>query len=84
MIAVEPLIVADRHMTMIKQKDTKYTKLFVGGIPYETDDYTLRKFFLKFGEIDEAVVIRDRQTKRSKGYGFVSIPGEIFGLRSMI
>lgn len=58
---------------MIKNRDTKYTKLFVGGIPYESDDDALRSFFTQFGEIDEAVVIRDRVTKRSKGYGFVSI-----------
>lgn len=57
---------------MIRQKDTKYTKLFVGGIPYDSDDYSLRKFFLKFGDIEEAVVIRDRLTKKSRGYGFVS------------
>ncbi|XP_031555433.1 RNA-binding protein 38-like [Actinia tenebrosa] len=58
---------------MIKNKDTKYTKLFVGGIPYESDDDALRNFFTQFGEIDEAVVIRDRITKRSKGYGFVTM-----------
>jgi RNA recognition motif-containing protein len=60
-------------MMMIRNKDTKYTKLFVGGIPYESDDDALRNFFTKFGEIAEAVVIKDRITKKSKGYGFVSI-----------
>lgn len=57
---------------MIPDKDTKYTKLFVGGIPYTSDDDALRNFFGDFGEIIEAVVIRDRVTKKSKGYGFVS------------
>jgi len=58
---------------MISPEDTRLTKLFVGGIPYDSDDESLRKFFLQFGEIKEAVVIRDRATLHSKGYGFVTI-----------
>lgn len=58
---------------MIRHEDTRLTKLFVGGIPYDTDDDSLREFFVQFGEIKEAVVIRDRDTLKSKGYGFVSV-----------
>lgn len=54
------------------QKDTTFTKIFVGGLPYHTTDASLRKYFEAFGEIDEAVVITDRQTGKSRGYGFVS------------
>lgn len=54
------------------QKDTTYTKIFVGGLPYHTTDSSLRKYFEVFGEIEEAVVITDRQTGKSRGYGFVS------------
>ena len=54
------------------QKDTTLTKIFVGGLPYHTTDDTLRLFFEPFGDIDEAVVITDRQTGKSRGYGFVS------------
>jgi RNA recognition motif-containing protein len=57
---------------MLNQKDTTFTKIFVGGLPYHTTDDTLRKFFERFGEIDEAVVITDRTTGKSRGYGFVS------------
>ena len=53
-------------------KDTTWTKLFVGGLPYETTDKELREFYEEFGEIEEAVVIIDRITTKSKGYGFVS------------
>lgn len=56
------------------QKDTTYTKIFVGGLPYHTTDSSLRKYFEVFGEIEEAVVITDRQTGKSRGYGFVSTP----------
>ncbi|KAK2112998.1 hypothetical protein P7K49_007264 [Saguinus oedipus] len=52
------------------QKDTTYTKIFVGGLPYHTTDASLRKYFEVFGEIEEAVVITDRQTGKSRGYGF--------------
>ena len=55
-------------------KDTTFTKIFVGGLPYHTTDVSLRNFFEKFGEIEEAVVITDRQTGKSRGYGFVRIP----------
>lgn len=61
------------HPTSL-QKDTTFTKIFVGGLPYHTNDASLRKYFEAFGDIDEAVVITDRQTGKSRGYGFVSIP----------
>lgn len=54
------------------KKDTTYTKLFVGNIPYGTNDETLRTYFAQFGLIEEAVVIRSKNDNASKGYGFVS------------
>ena len=60
-------------MVSISTKDTTFTKIFVGGLPYHTTDETLRKFFERFGDIDEAVVITDRATGKSRGYGFVSV-----------
>ncbi|XP_003963481.1 RNA-binding protein 38 [Takifugu rubripes] len=59
------------HPTM--EKDTTYTKIFVGGLPYHTNDASLRKYFESFGDIDEAVVITDKQTGKSRGYGFVTM-----------
>ncbi|KAF3432747.1 hypothetical protein FNV43_RR23849 [Rhamnella rubrinervis] len=52
--------------------DTTYTKIFVGGLAWETQRETMRRYFEQFGEILEAVVIIDRNTGRSKGYGFVT------------
>jgi hypothetical protein len=57
-----------------QQKDTTWTKLFVGGLPYHTTDKSLREHFNVYGDIEEAVVITDRQTGKSRGYGFVSFP----------
>lgn len=51
--------------------DTTYTKVFVGGLAWETQKETMKKYFEQFGEILEAVVITDKATGRSKGYGFV-------------
>lgn len=59
--------------------DTTYTKIFVGGLAWETKRETLKRYFEQFGEILEAVVITDRNTGRSKGYGFVfSYPSKFF------
>ncbi|XP_026394794.1 RNA-binding protein 38-like isoform X2 [Papaver somniferum] len=52
--------------------DTTYTKVFVGGLAWETQSETLHHHFQQFGEILEAVVITDKNTGRSKGYGFVT------------
>ncbi|XP_075427752.1 RNA-binding protein 38 [Ascaphus truei] len=59
------------------QKDTTLTKIFVGGLPYHTTDSSLRKYFEVFGDIDEAVVITDRQTGKSRGYGFVTMSDRV-------
>ena len=56
-----------------QQQDTTWTKLFVGGLPYHTTDKSLRDHFAVYGDIEEAVVITDRTTGKSRGYGFVSI-----------
>jgi len=66
------------EMTIVQQKDTTYTKLFVGGLPYHTTDQSLREYFKQFGDIEEAVVITDRQTGKSRGYGFVSSTVTLF------
>ncbi|KAL6497683.1 hypothetical protein OROHE_027063 [Orobanche hederae] len=52
--------------------DTTYTKVFVGGLAWETQKDTMKNYFQQFGEILEAVVITDKATGRSKGYGFVT------------
>jgi hypothetical protein len=60
-----------------QQKDTTWTKLFVGGLPYHTTDKSLREHFSVYGDIEEAVVITDRQTNKSRGYGFVSAQNKL-------
>jgi len=47
------------------------TKLFIGGLAWSTDDARLREKFEEYGRVEEAVVVRDRETGRSRGFGFV-------------
>lgn len=46
-------------------------KLFVGSLPFDTDDQALRQLFSQFGSIRSTKVIHDRETGKSRGFGFV-------------
>ncbi|KAF8117402.1 hypothetical protein N665_0011s0118 [Sinapis alba] len=50
--------------------DTKQTKVFVGGLAWDTQKEAMHDHFIKYGDILEAVIISDKLTRRSKGYGF--------------
>ena len=47
-------------------------KLFVGGLNYSTTDETLKEYFSQYGELTDCVVMKFRDTKRSRGFGFVT------------
>ena len=51
-------------------------KLFVGGLPWATTDEGLQKAFEDYGEIEEANVVCERDTGRSRGFGFVTFATE--------
>lgn len=51
-------------------------KLYVGNLPYKVNSDQLTQVFGEFGEIAEAIVINDRQSGRSKGFGFVTFASE--------
>ena len=48
-------------------------KLYVGNLTYDTTDSTLEQLFAPFGTVQSAQVIMDRDTGRSKGFGFVEM-----------
>jgi len=48
-------------------------KLYVGGLPYSVTEDQLRDIFAAHGTVESAVVISDRMTGRSKGFGFVEM-----------
>jgi RNA recognition motif-containing protein len=51
-------------------------KIFVAGLPYDLDDAELTEIFEKFGTITSAKVAIDKETGKSKGFGFVEMPIE--------
>lgn len=51
-------------------------KLYVGNLPYSTTDDSLREMFAVYGAVESARVITDRDSGRSKGFGFVEMTVE--------
>ena len=51
-------------------------RLYVGNLSYDTTDASLSAAFGEHGAVEEAVVIMDRETGRSKGFGFVTMPSD--------
>ncbi|CAL8254053.1 unnamed protein product [Merluccius merluccius] len=47
-------------------------KLFIGGLCFETDETSLKESFCKYGKVLKADVVRDRETGKSRGFGFVT------------
>jgi len=52
------------------------TKLYVGGLPYSTQEDALREYFSAAGEVTSAVIIMDKMSGRSKGFGFVEMTND--------
>ncbi|PSS14333.1 Heterogeneous nuclear ribonucleoprotein like [Actinidia chinensis var. chinensis] len=50
---------------------TDLGKLFIGGISWDTDEERLKEYFSGYGEVLEAVIMKDRNTGRARGFGFV-------------
>lgn len=51
-------------------------KLYVGNLPYSTTSESLKELFAAAGEVVEAIVISDKFSGRSKGFGFVTMKDE--------
>ena len=50
--------------------------IFVDGLPYDLDDAELEEIFEKFGKVNSAKVAMDKETGKSRGFGFVEMPVE--------
>ena len=50
--------------------------LYVGNLPYRIDEDSLRQLFTPFGNVETSKVIKDRQTGRSKGFGFIEMASQ--------
>uniref|UniRef100_A0A9J8B590 Heterogeneous nuclear ribonucleoprotein A1a n=1 Tax=Cyprinus carpio carpio TaxID=630221 RepID=A0A9J8B590_CYPCA len=69
--------VSHRECAMSKEQQTprepeQLRKLFIGGLSFETTDESLRAHFEQWGTLTDCVVMRDPNTKRSRGFGFVT------------
>ncbi|MGV7400531.1 RNA-binding protein, partial [Mycobacterium kansasii] len=51
-------------------------RCFVGGLSWGTDDRSLAEAFNKYGEVTDSKIINDRETGRSRGFGFVTFANE--------
>lgn len=48
-------------------------RIYIGNLPFRTDDEALRALFETYGPVDTASVVTDRETGRSRGFGFVEM-----------
>ena len=50
--------------------------IYVGNLPYQIDGTELQEIFAQYGQVQNASVIMDRETGRSRGFGFVEMPND--------
>ncbi|XP_050717335.1 RNA-binding protein Musashi homolog Rbp6-like isoform X2 [Eriocheir sinensis] len=86
--SVEKVISVPNHMLDGKKIDPKHAtpknkgrtnrtkKIFVGGVSQETSAEEVKAYFSSFGKVEEAVMLMDNQTKRHRGFGFVTFECE--------
>ncbi|CAI9551162.1 unnamed protein product, partial [Staurois parvus] len=55
-----------------QREKEQFRKLFIGGLSFETTEESLRKYYEQWGKLTDCVVMRDPQSKRSRGFGFVT------------
>ncbi|MDR3715481.1 MAG: RNA-binding protein [Puia sp.] len=51
-------------------------KLFIAGLPYDFDDVDLKEMFELYGEVNSAKVALDKETRKSRGFGFLDMPND--------
>ena len=65
----------DPKRAIPRQEHQRATKLFIGGLAGSVTSESMREFFSQFGKVVDATVMLDRETGRSKAFGFVSFEG---------
>lgn len=58
-----------------QQKETGL-RIYLGNLPYEAAEEELEEMFRQYGQVESVTIIKDRDTGRSKGFGFVEMPGD--------
>lgn len=57
--------------------------IYVGGLPYKTNDEELSELFAKYGQVTRAKVVMDRESGRSRGFGFVEMENDDEGAKAV-
>merc|ERR1719468_1236305 len=84
----EPQWLGDRYVDVKRvvpgeqPEERSPNKIFVGGLPQDASTEDLRACFAEYGPIADAVVMVDRRTKRSRGFGFVRFASGVQGFRA--
>lgn len=63
----------DSKLGLARARSSFVKKIYVGNLPWATTDADLKELFATYGEVASASVITDRETGRSRGFGFVEI-----------
>lgn len=71
---IKPAVSKEEMLSTQAKPTTK--KLYVAGVDYSTSDDALFNFFARFGEIEKAMIMKDKATGRSRGFGFVTFARE--------
>ncbi|KAG8943953.1 hypothetical protein FRC03_002250 [Tulasnella sp. 419] len=64
---------SNRRISYKNRKMSQGVKVYVGNLSWGTSDEHLRDLFSPYGQVVEAIVMRDRETQRSRGFGFVKL-----------
>lgn len=57
--------------------------IYVGNLSYKVDEFDLKEIFAEYGEVSSARIIMDRETRKSKGFGFVEMTNDENGRKAI-
>nr|XP_043606643.1 heterogeneous nuclear ribonucleoprotein 1-like [Erigeron canadensis] len=69
---------------IVEKMEPDNGKLFIGGISWDTDEDRLKEYFSSYGDVVEAVIMRDRLTGRARGFGFVVFVDPVVAARVVL
>ena len=69
---VEVSHIPERAFLPNEKIDSQLRKVFVGGLPHNLELAQFKAYFIKFGGIDDIVILQDKRTQRPRGFGFVT------------
>ena len=58
-------------------------QIYVGNMSYQTTEETIKSLFEQYGEVQRVTMIKDRETQRPKGFGFISMDDDAAGKKAI-